>query len=66
VTHAEYGEAMNAIQELLKGELTPAEAERLTELAATADAYEREHYPLGVPSLVEVAQFRLDQMRAKP
>lgn len=66
ITKQQYEFALERIEELLPlvGEDTPADDKKATELALMSDiviAYEKEHYPIGVPTVAELISSSLEE-----
>ncbi|MCW3789390.1 helix-turn-helix domain-containing protein [Plebeiibacterium sediminum] len=72
ITHEEYVKAQIRLEEIIKLDLvsndTPEDDPLLQELDDVSDiieAYEEEHYPIGLPSLIEVIELRMFEMKLK-
>jgi HTH-type transcriptional regulator/antitoxin HigA len=70
ITEKIYREAEARIEELLPlvNENTPQNDSNLIELnkaSEIVEAYELEHYPIGIPSLYEVIELRMFEMKLK-
>ncbi len=72
ITHEEYVKAQIRLEEIIKLDLvsndTPEDDPLLQELDKVSDiieAYEEEHYPIGLPSLIEVIELRMFEMKLK-
>ena len=70
IKETEYKEALERIEELLKivNDDTPENDKNLQELVSLSDLvrhYEEEHYQIGTPSLKEVIELRMFEMKLK-
>ena len=70
ITHEGYVKAQIRLEEIidLVNDDTPEDNPILQELIKVSDiieAYEEEHYPIGLPSLVEVIELRMFEMKLK-
>ncbi len=72
ITREEYVKAQIRLEEIIKLDLvsndTPEDDPLLQELDKVSDiieAYEEEHYPIGLPSLIEVIELRMFEMKLK-
>jgi len=70
ITEKQYREAEARIEELLPlvNESTPVNDPNFVELKRVSDiveTYELEHYPIGTPSLKEVIELRMFEMKLK-
>jgi len=63
ITREQYEEALANVEELMSREvvLGSDECARLEVLAQAVELYEKEHFPIELPSPSEAAQFRLEQ-----
>jgi HTH-type transcriptional regulator / antitoxin HigA len=69
-THAEYVKALIRLEEIINlvDDGTPEDNPFLIELVEVSDtieAYEEEHFPIGLPSLLEVIELRMFEMKLK-
>ena len=60
-TEAEYEAALKEAESLMSAGPDTPEGERLVQLATLVEAYEKEHYWPGPPSLVDAIEFEMDQ-----
>lgn len=70
VTHKQYARANLRLEELIKlvDDNTPLEnplAKELLEVSDTIERYEEIHFPIGLPSLIEVVELRMLEMNLK-
>lgn len=70
ITHEEYAKANIRLEELLKvvGNETPKHSPLMKELIEVSDIieqYEEIHFPIGLPSLNEVIELRMFEMKLK-
>jgi HTH-type transcriptional regulator / antitoxin HigA len=57
----DYEQALRRLESLWNSPEGSAERDELDVLATLIEAYEREHYPMGMPDPVEAIKFRLEQ-----
>ena len=62
-TEADYEQALRRVEDLWDSAEGSAEDDELDVLATLIEAYERDHYPVDLPSPIEAIQFRLEQER---
>lgn len=64
----DYGEALALMEELVSRDPAPdtEEADRLSVLAILIENYEKNYFPLDIPSAVDAIKFRMDQLNLKP
>ena len=60
-TKADYRASLKAIESLMHARPKTPEGERLDVLVTLVESYEREHFPLDLPSPVEAIKFVMDQ-----
>jgi HTH-type transcriptional regulator/antitoxin HigA len=60
-TKADYRASLKAIESLINARPKTPEGERLDVLVTLVESYEREHFPLDLPSPVEAIKFAMDQ-----
>jgi HTH-type transcriptional regulator/antitoxin HigA len=60
-TRADYRASLKAIESLMNARPKTPEGERLDVLVTLVESYEREHFPLDLPSPVEAIKFAMDQ-----
>jgi HTH-type transcriptional regulator/antitoxin HigA len=60
-TKADYRASLKAIEFLINARPKTPEGERLDVLVTLVESYEREHFPLDLPSPVEAIKFAMDQ-----
>ena len=60
-TKADYRASLKAIESLMNARPKSPEGERLDILVTLVESYEREHFPLDLPSPVEAIRFAMDQ-----
>ncbi len=70
ITHEEYVKAQLRLEDIIDvvNDNTPDDNPVLQELIKVSDiieAYEKEHYPIGLPSLIEVIELRMFEMKLK-
>src|SRR5580693_4972257 len=58
---ADYERALRRVEALWDSREGSAESDELDILATLIEAYEREHYPIDLPSPIEAIEFRLEQ-----
>jgi HTH-type transcriptional regulator/antitoxin HigA len=58
---ADYERALRRVEELWNASEGSTEGDELDILATLIEAYEREHYPIGLPDPIEAIKFRLEQ-----
>lgn len=58
--------SLTRISELIQAEPGSREGDELDVLATLVQAYEREHYPLGLSDPVEALHFHMDRLGLKP
>ena len=63
-TRDEYYQALRQLEEMLQRDLDPwsGDRQRLEELAARIEEYERREFTVGLPTPVEAIKFRMEQM----
>lgn len=59
--NTDYREALNKVESLMAAEFNTPEGEKLDILVTLIEAYERKHFPLGLPDLVETIKFEREQ-----
>lgn len=70
INHEEYVNASLKVEELIDkvddslGEKDP-NMQKLIEASDIVEAYEKEHYPIGLPSLMEVIRLRMFELKMK-
>ena len=67
-TRDEYYAAIEQLEELMGRDLDPwsGDRQRLEELAARIEEYERREFPVGLPTPVEAIKFRMEQQGLSP
>ncbi len=60
-TDADYRATLNEIETLMMAELDSPEGEKLDILVTLVEAYERKHYPLGLPDPIEAIKFEMEK-----
>lgn len=60
-SEGDYERALQRVESLWNAPEGSAESDELDVLATLVEAYEREHYPVGLPDPVEAIRFRLEQ-----
>lgn len=57
----DYERALRRVEELWDSPEGSAESDEVEVLATLIEAYERDHYPIGLPDPIEAIKFRLEQ-----
>jgi HTH-type transcriptional regulator / antitoxin HigA len=57
----DYERALRRVEELWDSPEGSAESDEVDVLATLIEAYERDHYPIGLPDPIEAIKFRLEQ-----
>ena len=57
----DYGKALLRIEKLWDSPHGTSQADELEVLVTLTEAYEREHYPIGLPDPIDAIRFRLEQ-----
>jgi HTH-type transcriptional regulator/antitoxin HigA len=65
-TKADYRRTLKEIDTLMDAAPKSRKGERLDVLVTLAEAYERKHFPLGLPDPVAAIRFRMEQMGLSP
>lgn len=70
ITHKEYIKAVLRLEQLLELEKCPEFEDvthnlKLIEVSAIIEAYEEAHFPVGLPSLIEVVELRMFELGLK-
>ena len=60
-SEGDYEKAVQRVESLWNAPAGSAESDELDVLATLIEAYERDHYPVGLPDPVEAIKFRLEQ-----
>lgn len=60
-SEGDYEKALQRVESLWNAPEGSAESDELDVLATLIEAYERDHYPVGLPDPVEAIRFRLEQ-----
>ena len=60
-TEADYDRALRRVEKLWDSPKGSAQSDELDILATLIEAYERQHYPIDLPSPIEAIKFRLEQ-----
>ena len=60
-TEADYGAALEEVEQLWGAPSGTSKGDRLDILATLIDAYENEHYPMDPPDPIEAINFRMEQ-----
>lgn len=65
-TDADYRSALKEIESLMTASFGSPEGERLDVMATLVEAYERNHYPMDLPSPIDAIKFRMEQKELLP
>ncbi len=65
-TKADHRAALKEIESLMMARLGTPEGDRLDVLVTLVEAYEKKHYPMGLPDAVEAIKFRMEQSGLGP
>jgi HTH-type transcriptional regulator/antitoxin HigA len=65
-TEKDYRAALSEIESLMSASLGSPEGERLDVMATLVEAYERNHYPMDLPSPVDAIKFSMEQKELLP
>jgi HTH-type transcriptional regulator/antitoxin HigA len=60
-SESDYGEALRRVEALWGSASGTAEGDELDVLVPLIEGYEREHYPIDLPSPIDAIKFRLEQ-----
>jgi HTH-type transcriptional regulator / antitoxin HigA len=60
-TKANYRAALKAVESLMTTKANTPEGDRLDVLTTLIEAYERTHFPMGLPDAVDAIKFRMEQ-----
>jgi len=60
-SEADYDEALHRVEALWGSASATPEGDELDVLVSLVEAYEREHYPIDLPSPIDAIKFRLEQ-----
>jgi len=58
---ADHKAALKAVESLMTAKARTPEGDRLDVLVTLIEAYERQHFPMGLPDAVEAIKFRMEQ-----
>jgi len=61
----DYKEALTEIDKLIDCNEGSLEEEKLLILSLLVEAYEEENYPIGMPHLIKIIEFRMEQKKLK-
>jgi len=63
-SNSDYEEALSCVEELimLDPELDTEEADRLSVLSILLEKYEKENFPIEIPSAIDAIKFRMEQL----
>jgi len=60
-TKADYKAALKAVESLVNAKARTPDGDRLDALVTLIEAYERQHFPMDLPDVVEAIKFRMEQ-----
>lgn len=60
-TRRDHRAALKEIESLMSAEAATPEGDRLDVLVTLVEAYERTHFPMGLPDAVDAIKFRMEQ-----
>jgi len=64
-TEQDYNQALERLEDIFHAEIYTPDGDEAEVLSILIEKYEEEHYPIGMPDLIEAIKFRMEQLEMK-